>query len=586
MNNQSKFSPPSKRELIRAVTSFRKNERVAFWVLSLVAIVALVFVIQRANRLLMVEVPTYGGSFTEGILGTPRFVNPVLALSDADRDLTALVYSGLLRKTADGGYIPDLAEKYEISKDGLTYTFTLRDHLTFHDGAPLTTDDVEFTIQKAKDPNLKSPKRPNWEGVLVQKIDNRVISFTLKQPYAKFLDNATLGILPKNLWKDVPDEQFSFSDFNLEGVGSGPYQIESVSKSRAGVPESYSLSTFRKFALGRPYVADINLKFYGNESDLLDALRSGEVDNVSAIMPEEAEALRNRGVDIRQYPLPRVYGVFFNQSQAPLFSDLPVRQALDLAVDRRAIVNSVLYGYGTPLYGPIPKSAGEALSQGDVLAGEDGLKRAQTILQNQGWKFSTTTNSLIKKTKKESVALSFSVSTANKPELKAAAELLKAQWEKLGAKVEVKVFEPGDLSQNVIRPRKYDALFFGEVVGQDSDPYAFWHSSQRNDPGLNIALYANSKVDKILEEARATEDQAERGKKYRTFEEELSKDVPAVFVYSPDFIYVMPERLRGLEIGELTVPAERFLNVYKWYVETDWVWKVFGGSDKQLTTSN
>ncbi len=529
----------------------------------------------------MVEIPTYGGSFSEGIIGTPRFVNPILAISEADRDITMLAYSGLLRKTTDGGYIPDLAEKYEISKDGLTYTFTLRDKIFFHDGTPITTDDVEFTILKAKDPVIKSPKRPNWEGVSIQKIDKKTISFTLKQPYAPFLENAAIGILPKNLWKDIPIDQFSFSDFNVEGIGSGPYKIDGVSKNRAGIPISYTLSSFKKFALGQPYIDSITLKFYGNESELIDALQSGDVSNINAIMPEEAKSLRDRGIHIRQYPLPRVYGVFFNQSSAPVLTELAVREALDAAVDRTRIVNTVLYGYGTPLFGPIPRPRTQSFSEENHSSGDASISRARRILENNGWKFSTTTNTIIKKTKKEELTLSFSISTADKPELKAIANILKDDWEKIGAKVEVKVFEPGDFSQNIIRPRRYDALFFGEILGVDSDPYAFWHSSQRNDPGLNIAMYANQKVDKILEEARVTLDATERAKKYEQFETLVAQDIPAIFIYSPDFIYAMLPSLRGTEIGELTVPAERFLSVYKWYVDTDWIWKIFAPKNGQ-----
>ncbi|MFA5841811.1 MAG: ABC transporter substrate-binding protein [Candidatus Paceibacterota bacterium] len=567
---------PSKRDLLRAITSFGKNEKVIFRLLIAIAIVSVLVLIKDASRLLMVEKPTYGGSFTEGIVGTPRFVNPILAISDADRDVSMLVYSGLIRKTEDGGFIPDLAEKYEISKDGLTYTFTLRDNISFQDGTLVTTDDVEFTIQKAKDPIIKSPKRPNWEGVSVQKVDSRVISFTLKQPYAQFLENATLGILPKNLWKDIPVEQFSFSDYNLDGIGSGPYIVDSVSKSRGGIPSSYSLSSFKKFALGQPYIDKINLNFYGNEADMVNALQSGKIDNVNAIMPEEAISLSERGVQIKKYPLPRVYGVFFNQSQAPVLTDLPVRQALDEAIDREAIINSILYGFGTPLYGPIPKSNPESLFGTDKLKNpETRINNAIKILTNNGWKISTSTSVMTRKVKKDTQDLSFSISTADKPELKAIAEILKNTWEKIGAKVDVKIFESGDLNQNIIRPRKYDSLLFGEVIGEDSDPYAFWHSSQRNDPGLNIAMYANPKVDKILEEARGTIDEAERAKKYAEFQNELSKDVPAIFIYSPDFIYVMSSDLNGIGIGELTVPAERFLSVYKWYSDTDWVWKWF-----------
>ena len=130
----------------------------------------------------------------------------------------------------------------------------------------------------------------------------------------------------------------------------------------------------------------------------------------------------------------------------------------------------------------------------------------------------------------------------------------------------------------MIRSRKYDALLFGEIVGRDIDLFAFWHSSQRKDPGLNIALYANSKTDKLLEDARKIESKDERMRKYRQFEDEIAKDFPVAFLYSPDFIYIIPEKIKGYSTGQIITPADRFLNINEWYTDTEKVWKIFAGN--------
>jgi len=171
--------------------------------------------------------------------------------------------------------------------------------------------------------------------------------------------------------------------------------------------------------------------------------------------------------------------------------------------------------------------------------------------------------------------LAFSISTSDVAELKDAGELIKSMWEELGARVELKVFETGDLNQNVIRPRKYESLLFGEIIGHDSDLFAFWHSSQRNDPGLNIALYANITTDKLLQDARTISDVNVRIEAFKEFQQELRADIPAVFIYAPDFIYVLPKNVRGVSIGQVTTPSERFLNIYEWFIETDNVWAIF-----------
>ena len=156
-------------------------------------------ILENINKSYMVKIPMEGGSVSEGIIGTPRFINPILANSMVDKDLVSLIYSGLMRKNSDGKLIPDLAEKYEISKDGLTYTFTLKDNIYFQDEKPVTVDDVIFTINKIKDPIIKNSKKGNWDGVSIEKVNKKTIKFVLKQPYAFFLNNTTLGIMPAYL---------------------------------------------------------------------------------------------------------------------------------------------------------------------------------------------------------------------------------------------------------------------------------------------------------------------------------------------------------------------------------------------------
>lgn len=523
------------------------------------------------NRQILVPVAAQGGNLVEGVVGTPRFINPLLAVSDADRDLTSLVYSGLLRMGTNGQLIPDLAESYKVSEDGLTYTFILRRGLTWQDGKGVTTDDVEFTVQKAQDPRIKSTRRAGWEGVRVEKVTLREIRFHLKQPYATFLDTTTMGILPKHLWKDVAPETFALNELNLSGIGSGPYKIKSVKKDGEGVPLYYDLEPFKDFSLGRPRLDSLVIRFYPGEKDLIGSYKRGEIESLAAITPELAKELAVSGARIETAPLPRVFAVFFNQNEAPIFTNSPVRQALSLAAPRSEIINEVLKGYGEAIDGPLPPGTIGGSPAQNVT---NGLAAATEILEKAGWK-KNSSGVWEKKDKKSSLKLSFRLATASTPELKSAAEILAKRWRELGAEVTLEVFEVGDLNQNIIRPRKYEALFFGEIVGTNPDPFAFWHSSQRIDPGLNIALYANSATDKLLSDSRTITNDTERGKKLTDFAEEIKKDVPAVFIYAPSFVYVLPNKIQGLTLNGLTTPADRFGNIHQWYTNTEKVWPIF-----------
>lgn len=558
--------------------AFSPSGRALFLFFSGLLIISSVSLFYMMNESLLSPVAGYGGSLTEGIIGSPRFINPVLATSDADRDLTVLIYSGLLRADASGNYVPNLAENYTISSDGLVYTLTLRKDATFSDGKPLTAEDVLYTVSRIQDPALKSPLRASWLGVVAEAPDSRTIRFTLKEAYAPFIENLTLGILPKHLWQTVSSEEFPFSELNTSPVGSGAFVIKDIVRTSSGIPASYDLVPFSKYIPGRAYLSHLILKFYQSESALVAALRAGQIEAASGLSPALLPDMP--GNVVVRAPLNRVFGVFFNQNEAEVLRDIDVRTALQMAVDRQELVRRVLGGYGTPISDPVPPSISVGASAVTPSASSTpaGPAAAKAYLIKKGWKENDagTLTKVVGTGKTASTkTLSFSLATGNIPELRAAAEYLRETWSAVGAKIDVKIFDQGDLSQNVIRPRKYDALLFGEVVGRELDLYAFWDSSQRNDPGLNIALYANATVDKALTSLRSSQDPAERASLYRTLRNELRADIPAVFLYTPDFVYSVPNDIMGLRLGFIEAPSDRFSGAAQWHRETDLVWPLF-----------
>lgn len=572
------FKLPKKDEINSIFGTFSKKERIIFIVLLLTLLISTISILESINKSLMVKVPLHGGSISEGIIGAPRFINPILATSPADLDLVSLVYSGLMRKNPDSTLSPDLAEKYEMSKDGLTYTFVLKDKIYFQNGEPVTVDDILFTINKIKDPIIKSLGKVEWDGVTATKVNEKIIEFSLKKPYPSFLENATLGIMPASLWKDSAIE---LNNANTSPIGSGPYMIKDVSKESSGIINSYDLVSFKKFILGEPYIKDVSLHFYSNEDDLVRALEDGVVDQISSITPLNADILKERNFQIKNSVLPRVFGLFFNQNKNRLFTDKVITKAIDQAIDKDKIVREVLFGYGVAIDEPIPPNmiAYQKLAGENTSSRENILQSVQNSLAKDGW--SKGADGFLQKTitdkkkKKTVTALEFSISTGNAGELAKTAEIIKQDLAKVGIKVDIKTFEVGNLNQSVIRPRDYDALLFGQIINHESDLFAFWHSTQRKDPGLNVAVYTNAKVDKILEDAAVTVDEQARVKKYAQFEGEIKKDMPAVFLYSPNFIYVVSKSLKGLSIDHISSPTDRFSNIYSWYTDTENVWKIF-----------
>lgn len=576
---------------------FSPAERLALYALSVILVVsALVLVIQVSHDFSVV-VPARGGTLTEGEIGPARFINPLLAVSQADQDLTQLVYSGLLRANADGTYSPDLAESYSISPDGTVYTFKLNPNAKFSNGTPVTSADVVFTVQLAQNPDIKSPQEADWEGVQVSAPDTETVVFTLPHPYAPFLQNATLGILPKSLWENVSAEEFPFSPLNTKPVGSGPYEVSGFKTDSTGSPIRYDLVPNPNFGLQSPLLANITMLFYPDDPSLIAALNGGQINAIAGVSPSDLPQIKAGGEELLQVPLPRVFGVFFNESHNPVLADPSVRSALTEAVDTQTIVNDVLGGYGAPLNSPIPPGVlGQApqtivstppfsvtASTSPVVSAD--IQAAQATLQRGGWTFNQTTGAWTKGTGKNAQTLSLTLSTADQPELVATANAVAADWQAAGVQVSVQVYPLSDFDNTILRPRSYDAILFGEVVGRTADFFAFWDSTQRNDPGLNLAMYANSQADSILSQARGTSDPDSRDKLYEQFAQIVQKDEPAVFLYAPDFLYVIPQDLQGVQLGALTQPSDRFLNVYQWYDQTSRVWDAFVPASAEPNTT-
>lgn len=556
------WSFPFFERLSNRVSSFSTGDRFIFYILAILVSCAAVAGLYALEQTLLVKVPAYGGSLTEGEVGSPQFINPLLAISDADRDLSSLVYAGLMGLSGSGELVPVLAEKYTVSDDGKTYTFDLRADAKFSDGTPVTAADVVFTIEKAQNAALKSPKYADWSGVSASAIDAHTVRLTLGKPYAPFLQLTTLGILPSRLWQNISNEEFPFSTLETNPVGAGPFKVANISRDASGLIKSVLVVENPFYVLGRPYLDKIRFNFYSRSEDLASGLASGDEESAYDVSAKGALTA----------PYARVFGVFFNPSEKQVYSRLEVRKALSLALDRQQIVDSMLGGYATAIMGPVPP--GENVKQTPVPQPQDPTAAGAAVLQASGWVYDGTLRVWKNAAAKQTLDR-ITIRTSNVPELKNVASKVKEEWEQLGIPVDIELYEPGDLSQNVIRPRKYEALLYGMVIGRDQDLYAFWDSQERNDPGLNIALYANKTVDALLEDARSSSDQVKRTADLQKVEDLVAADYPAAFIYAPDFTYAVPQDLQGVVLPQIITPSDRFATVASWYRTTDAVWPFF-----------
>ncbi len=550
-----------KTPIAQTLGSLSTTTKTVFAVFAIFMIVSAFTLLKRVNDHFLVEVPANEGSISEGLIGTPRLINPVLAQNDAGKDIGSFVYAGLLRKSGSE-YINELGQDYTVSADGLTYTFTLKDDLFFHDGEPLTSADIAFTVRTIQNPQFKSPKRAHFDQVHVDTPDVKTIVFTLPKPSNVFLADMTVGILPEHLWSAVTPEEFMVIEYNSEPVGAGPYMISSVNRGKGGLPLAYTLVPFGKYVNGKPLIKKIHFKVYQNDADALTALRNGEISSLGGMLPQDAADLADDGYRVETHSLPRTFGLFFNQDENPVLANTVVRKVLFGTAPRQEIIDNVFKGFALPVQSPF--IAGD-IATSTLLTNES----AAALLEKDGWKMNA--NGVRVKGTQE---LAFSIETSNAEDLKDTAEILKTTWQELGFKVTVNIYESGELNQTVIRERKYEALLFGEVITQESDYNAFWNSSQRKDPGLNVAMYLNLKVDSLLNDLKNSTS-TDNSSIFKALNQEFVKDMPAVMLYSPVYVHVVPANLSGYYQGPLIDASERFMNSQKWYTGTELVWPIF-----------
>lgn len=553
----------------------RREKRILLFFLAIAFGSGSAFAIRMYMRITE-PVPDVGGSYTEGVREEPRVINPIFATSDTDRDIARLVFSGLMKFDGEGTLKEDMAEHYEIREEGKVYTVTLHEGILWHDGEEFDAEDVLFTINTIKNQQYKSPLRVNWQGVEVEALDKHTVQFTLRSAYAPFIENLTVGIIPKHLWEPIGPEQAYLHEFNLRPIGTGPFQFHTFEQQKNGSLISYQLKRNKHFYGGGPYLEKIKFMFYENEDGLQAAWKKGDIDGFGAVSHAEIFAL-DRKAHVAQLRMPRVFGLFFNQKKASLLENKKIRKAIAHALNRKEIAQFAASDGATPYGFPLlPLAAGV---NGDLASYEFNPEYARMILAEEYWTDENgdgVREKLIRKNKKEKAAevpLTFTLTTSDWPDFVHAAERIKSALGEVGIEITINAISFPLLEERVIKPRDFEILLFGQVYGYEPDPFPFWHSSQIKDPGLNITLFTDKKTDMLLEEARRTSDPVARDHNYYEFQKIVLEEIPAVFLYSQLYLYLLPNDLAGLSFTKISLPSDRFTTANEWYRETKRVLK-------------
>jgi peptide/nickel transport system substrate-binding protein len=551
---------PKWKQLKRLPTTLNRLESIAIKVLIMVVVITGGFLFYNGYYKNLITVPKNGGDMTEGLIGSPLYLNPILAYSDVDKDISRLIFSGLMKYNEKLEPMADLAEKYEISEDQKVYTFYLKHNIKWHDSKDLTASDVVFTITSIQNPDYKSPLYRSFNGIIIDKIDDYTVKFTLEQPYAAFLNLLTVGIIPQHIWYDTTATNAKLAIYNQRPVGSGPYKFKNLVKENRGLIKSYSLEKNKDYYGKAPYINNIYFKFYPDYESAVEGLINKEVKNLSFLPKEYLKKVSKRDLNLNNIDLAQYTALFFNSKNNALLSEKKVREALAYAIDKNKIIEDVLQGQGQAIDSPILKNFIGYNSE--IKKYEYNPKKALEILTGDGW--------IIDKEllKKKGNDLKITLTTVDQVENVKVANLLKDFWASIGVNVELQLVAKDKIESEIITPRNYQILLYGEILGYDPDLFPFWHSSQRETPGLNLANYSNRKVDQLLEEARQTNDNKVREAKYLEFQNLLIEDLPAIFLFSPDYIYPVSKKVQGISAEKIALPSDRFINIENWYIKT------------------
>ncbi len=505
---------------------------------------------------------TNESEYVEGVAGTWQRVNPLFAsANDVDADLSALVFSGLMRLGPLGDPVPSLAEGYpEITEDGRVYTFRLREGLTWHDDAPLTARDVAFTIARVKEPGFPGDEglAAAWQSVEVSAPDDRTVVMRLQAAYAPFLArNATLGVLPEHILAGKSAAQLYDDPFNQSPVGSGPYRLESLNSQEA------VLSAFGDYALGGPSIDTVRLVFFADYPAAVRAMHSGSLDGL--YIADSSEAGLSAELDtLEGFEQVATVGtnammLYLNNEQGAIFGDPHVRRAISIALDRTAIAQEVFFSLAIPSASQVSPASWAYAREYD-LHSEADIDEARRLLSVAGWVQHPTSGVLIR----EGAEFRFTIRTDTDPTRAAVAAAIARELDPLGIKVSVASTPFSVLRRDFLQERKYEAAVVTWDQGPDPDPYPSWHSSQMGSAGLNLANFADAIVDELVQKARITTDTSVRGDLYKQFQEKWDELAPSIVVAYPERMYVRRSSIDVPEMGLISFPSQRFGDIHEW----------------------
>lgn len=537
-------------------------------VLAVIAILVLILIQKPKAEEFTGPAPAEGGLYIEGVVGQIGRLNPLFdEFNSVDKDVNNLVFSGLIKFDDRGVPVPDLAESWGVSLDGLKYNFTLKGNAVWHDGEPVTSQDVTFTIGLMQNPDnpLGDDYKQMWSGISVNIYDDKNFSIILEEAYAPFLEYLDIDILPEHLLGGLAIADILDSPFNLSPVGCGPYKFEDLIVEE-GVVKGITLKAFDDYYDERAFIDEVVIRYYGTSEEVLAAYEEGDVMAIGTVDQDTfRDVLQNPDLNLYSSPLPQLSLVVLNLDniEVPFLQETDVRKALLLGTNRDWIINNVLEGQAVVAYNPVfpgtwayseevemtgyqPDEAVELLKNAGFVLGEEGTQEVRS---------------------REGVPLSFTLTYPEDELHEEIANAIMRDWARLGVEVKLEAVDYETLVRNFLIPRKFEAVLveYNMFDSPDPDPYTFWHQTQVG-KGQNFSGWNDRRASEYLEQARVMTRMADRERLYKNFQNHFEHEVPAILLYYPVYSYAVDNQVQGVKIGPIFNPSDRLTSLERWYL--------------------
>ncbi|MDQ0340604.1 peptide/nickel transport system substrate-binding protein [Caldalkalibacillus uzonensis] len=496
--------------------------------------------------------PQYGGDLIYGQIGNPQVLNPMYSQDAASGNIEDLIFAGLMRTNEELEMVPHLGEPVEVSEDGLEHVYRFYKGVKWHDGEEVTADDVVFTFSIPLHEDYDGPRKSYFENLeSVEKIDDYTVKFILKRPDAAWPVNAGWPLLPEHILGDVSVAELGEHTFNRDPIGAGPFKFDEWVEG-----QYVRLVAHEDYFEGRPYLDSITVKITGDTNAQVLQLQTGDID--MGVFPSEEFATVETFDHVKISQVLRyAYNFFGFNFRNEFFQDHKVRQAFAYAIDRQAIIDVTLEGYGEVAHGPVSPLSWAWTDDLTVYEYDPG--KAKTLLAEAGWEPGPD-GILVKDGQKFEIEILYNEESNAR---RTTAVIIQDQLAEIGIKATPKSLEWGAFVDTINPPRhEFDTIILSWNLGTDPNPYHIFHSGQI-DEGLNYGSYVNEELDQLMEAVNLEMDEAKRTEKLHEIFKILSEDLPYVFLNYPMENVAYPINLHGF----IHHPSVPFYKADDWWLE-------------------